>query len=242
MPAPTRIVEEGIVGPSLGQEAINQGLISSIAAIVLVMIFMIMYYAKGGLVANIALMVNVFFIVGILAQLNAALTLPGIAGIILTIGMAVDANVLIFERIREELSNGLSMKDAIHKGFDKAFSSIFDANVTTLLAGIILFYFGSGPVKGFATTLMLGIATSFFTSVFVSRLIVEWMAKGDASNMSFSTGISKNLFKNFNFNVTKHRKKAYIFSSALLIFGYGVMIMQGGPNLGVDFTGGRSYV
>jgi SecD/SecF fusion protein len=135
------------------------------------------------------------------------------------------------------------MKDAIHKGYDKAFSSIFDSNVTTLLAGIILFYFGSGPVKGFATTLMLGIATSFFTAVYVSRLFVEWMAsKNDGKGMSFSTGISRNLFKNFNFDVIKHRKKAYIFSTAMILFGFGVMFMQGGPNLGVDFTGGRSYV
>lgn len=241
MPAPIRIVEEGIVGPSLGQEAINQGVISSIAAIVLVMLFMVMYYAKGGIIANLALIVNVFFIVGILAQLNASLTLPGIAGIILTIGMAVDANVLIFERIREELARGLSMKDAIHKGYDKAFSSIFDANVTTLLAGIILFYFGSGPVKGFATTLMLGLATSFFTSVFVSRLLVEWWAK-DGRSMSFSTGLSKNLFKNFNFDVVSQRKKAYVFSTAVIVFGFILMFIQGGPNLGVDFTGGRSYV
>ena len=241
MPAPIRIVEEAIVGPSLGQEAINQGVLSSIAAIVVVMLFMVVYYAKGGLIANLALIFNVFFIVGILAQLNASLTLPGIAGIILTIGMAVDANVLIFERIREELNRGLSMKDAIHKGYDKAFSSIFDSNVTTLLAGIILFYFGSGPVKGFATTLMLGIATSFFTSVFVSRLFVEWMSK-DGSKMSFATGISRNLFKNFNFDVVSHRKKAYIFSTAVILFGFILMFVQGGPNLGVDFTGGRSYI
>src|SRR5690606_10260452 len=137
-----------------------------------------------------ALIFNVFFIVGILAQLNAALTLPGIAGIILTIGMAVDANVLIFERIREELRHGLTMKDAIHKGYNKAFSSIFDSNVTTLLAGLILFYFGSGPVKGFATTLMIGIATSFFTAVFLSRLFVEYLASKREDGMSFSTGLS----------------------------------------------------
>ncbi|HSI91392.1 MAG TPA: protein translocase subunit SecDF, partial [Adhaeribacter sp.] len=242
MPAPTRIVEEAIVGPSLGQEAINQGVLSSLAAILLVVFFMVLYYSKGGLIANLALIFNVFFIVGILAQLNAALTLPGIAGIILTIGMAVDANVLIFERIREELRHGLTLKDAIHKGYDKAFSSIFDSNVTTLLAGLILFYFGSGPVKGFATTLMIGIATSFFTAVFLSRLFVEYLASKREDGMSFSTGLSKNAFQNLKFDVIKHRKKAYIFSTSVIVLGFAIMIMQGGPNLGVDFTGGRSYI
>ncbi|MGV3502201.1 MAG: protein translocase subunit SecDF [Adhaeribacter sp.] len=244
MPAPTRIVEEAIVGPSLGQEAINQGLLSSAAALLIVMVFMVFYYSKGGWVADLALIFNIFFIVGILAQFNAALTLPGIAGMVLTMGMSVDANVLIFERIREELANGLSLKDAIHKGYDRAFSSIFDSNVTTLLAGIILYYFGSGPVKGFAITLMIGIATSFFTAVFLSRLIIEWWtANGTkADRMSFSTVFSRNLFKNFNFDVLKYRKAAYIGSTVVIALGFAVMAMQGGPNLGVDFKGGRSYV
>lgn len=244
MPAPTRIVEEAIVGPSLGQEAINQGLMSSAAALLIVMVFMVFYYSKGGWVADLALLFNIFFIVGILAQFGAALTLPGIAGMVLTMGMSVDANVLIFERIREELANGLSLKDAIRKGYDRAFSSIFDSNVTTLLAGIILYYFGSGPVKGFAITLMIGIATSFFTAVYLSRLIIEWWtANGTkADRMSFSTVFSRNLFKNFNFDVLKYRKAAYIGSTLVIALGFVVMAMQGGPNLGVDFKGGRSYV
>jgi len=243
MPAPTRIVEEAVVGPTLGLESINQGLISSIAALVVVMLFMIFYYSKGGWIADVALIFNIFFILGILAQFNAALTLPGIAGMVLTMGMSVDANVLIFERIREELAAGLSIKDAIHKGYDRAFSSIFDSNVTTLLAGIILFFFGSGPVKGFAITLMIGIATSFFTAVFVSRLLIEWMTSGKkVSNMSFSTVFSRNLFKNLKFDVLKYRKIAYIGSTAVIVLGFVAMAMQGGPNLGVDFKGGRSYL
>lgn len=244
MPAPTRIVEEAIVGPSLGQESINQGLISSAAAMLIVVLFMIAYYNKGGFVADLALLFNIFFIVGILAQLNAALTLPGIAGMVLTMGMSVDANVLIFERIREELGHGLSLKDAIHKGYDRAFSSIFDSNVTTLLAGIILYYFGSGPVKGFAITLMIGIATSFFTAVFLSRLIIEWWTGSgkNADKMSFATTFSRGLFKNFKFDVLKYRKMAYIGSTITIVLGFVVMMLQGGPNLGVDFKGGRSYV
>ena len=243
MPAPTRIVEEAIVGPSLGQEAINQGLLSSLAAMAIVVIFMMFYYSKGGFVADLALLFNIFFIVGILAQFNAALTLPGIAGMVLTMGMSVDANVLIFERIREELTLGVNMKDAINKGYNRAFSSIFDSNVTTLLAGIILYFFGSGPVKGFAITLMLGIATSFFTAVFVSRLILEYMTRGkNVNNMSFSTVFSRNLFKKFNFDFIKYRKLAYMGSTAIIVIGFVLMFVQGGPNLGVDFKGGRSYV
>jgi len=243
MPAPTRIVEEAVVGPTLGLESINQGLISSVAALVVVMLFMIFYYSKGGWIADVALIFNIFFILGILAQFNAALTLPGIAGMVLTMGMSVDANVLIFERIREELAAGLSIKDAIHKGYDRAFSSIFDSNVTTLLAGIILFFFGSGPVKGFAITLMIGIATSFFTAVYVSRLLIEWIASGKKiSNMSFSTVFSRNMFKNLKFDVVKYRKVAYIGSAVVIILGFVSMALQGGPNLGVDFKGGRSYL
>jgi len=243
MPAPTRIVEEAVVGPTLGLESINQGLISSVAALVVVMAFMVFYYSKGGWIADIALIFNIFFILGILAQFNAALTLPGIAGMVLTMGMSVDANVLIFERIREELAAGLNIKDAIHKGYDRAFSSIFDSNVTTLLAGIILYFFGSGPVKGFAITLMIGIATSFFTAVYVSRLLIEWMTSGKkVSNMSFSTVFSRNMFKNLKFDVVKYRKVAYIGSTLVILLGFVSMFLQGGPNLGVDFKGGRSYL
>ncbi|WP_299704769.1 protein translocase subunit SecDF [uncultured Pontibacter sp.] len=241
MPAPTRIVEEAIVGPSLGQEAINQGLISTVAGLIMVIIFMIAYYSRGGFIADLALLFNVFFILGVLAQFGAALTLPGIAGIVLTLGMAVDANVLIFERMREESLKGLSMREVINKGYDKAFSTILDANVTTFLVGFILYFFGSGPVKGFAITLMIGIATSFFTSVFISRILVERVFK-KSGKLSFGTALSANMFRNIKFDVMKFRKPAYAFSLAVIVFGFVAMYINGGPNLGVDFKGGRSYV
>ncbi|MBC5993022.1 protein translocase subunit SecDF [Pontibacter cellulosilyticus] len=241
MPAPTRIVEEAVVGPSLGKEAINQGLISTIAGLVVVVIFMIGYYSRGGFIADLALVFNVFFILGILAQFGAALTLPGIAGIVLTLGMAVDANVLIFERMREEARKGLSMREVINKGYDKAFSTILDANVTTFLVGFILYFFGSGPVKGFAITLMIGIVTSFFTSVFISRLFVESTFR-KAGKLSFSSVLSDNMFRNIKFDVMKYRKAAYAFSLGVIAFGFIAMYINGGPNLGVDFRGGRSYV
>ncbi|WP_187263135.1 protein translocase subunit SecDF [Pontibacter beigongshangensis] len=241
MPAPTRIVEEAIVGPSLGQEAINQGLISTLAGLLLVVIFMIAYYNRGGLIANIALVFNIFFILGILAQFNAALTLPGIAGIVLTLGMAVDANVLIFERMREEARKGLSIREVINKGYEKAFYTILDANVTTFLVGFILYYFGSGPVKGFAITLMIGIVTSFFTSVYISRLFIESSFKR-SGKLSFSSAYAENLFKNIRFDAMKYKKVTYSISIGILLLGIGALIINGGPNLGVDFKGGRSYV
>lgn len=243
LPAPARIVEEGIIGPSLGKEAISQGLKSSVAGLVLVVVFMVLYYSMGGMVANFALVFNIFFILGVLAQLSAALTLPGIAGIVLTMGMAVDANVLIYERIREELRNGNSVASAIKEGYSKAFSSIFDANVTTLIIGIILAYFGSGPVQGFATTLIIGIVSSFFSSVFISRVIIEWMAKRKSlSEKSFETPVSKGLFKNINFDFIGARKKAYVFSLILIVGGIGLGLATKSYNLGVDFKGGRSYI
>jgi SecD/SecF fusion protein len=240
LPAPTRIVEEGIVGPSLGREAIAQGLISIAAGLGLVVIFMILYYGTGGFVANAALLINIFFIIGILAQFGAALTLPGIAGIVLTIGMSVDANVLIFERIKEELNMGKPYKEAIKEGYGKAFSSVFDANVTTFLTGVILFYLGSGPIQGFAVTLMVGIVCSFFTAVLVTRIIVEWALKRDR-NINFNTVVSANLFKAGHINVLANRKKAYVFSGAVIVTGL-VLMFTTGLNFGVDFTGGRSYV
>ncbi|MFD2246102.1 protein translocase subunit SecDF [Pontibacter ruber] len=240
MPAPTRIVEEAIVGPSLGQEAINQGLLSTIAGLLVVVVFMIAYYRTGGFIADLALVFNVFFILGILAQFNAALTLPGIAGIVLTLGMAVDANVLIFERMREEAAKGLPLREVINKGYDKAFMTILDANVTTFLAGFILYFFGSGPVKGFAITLMLGIVTSFFTSVFISRLLIESSFKR-AGRLSFSSSFTDRMFANVKFDVMKWKKPAYAFSLAILAFGFIAMAIKG-PNLGVDFKGGRSYI
>ena len=173
MPAPTRIVEDAFIGPSLGQEAINQGYLSMAVGLILVIVFMIGYYGNPGWMANAALLFNVFFIAGVLVQIQSALTLPGIAGIVLTLGMAVDANVLIFERIREELASGRSAIQAIHEGYDRAFATIFDSNLTTLLVALILFGIGTGPVKGFAVTLALGILTSIFTAVVVTRLIIN---------------------------------------------------------------------
>ncbi len=243
LPAPARIVEEGIIGPSLGKEAISQGLKSSVAGLVLVVIFMVAYYSIGGMVANFALIFNIFFVLGILAQLHAALTLPGIAGIVLTIGMAVDANVLIFERIREELRKGHKLDIAIKEGYQKAFSAIFDANLTTVLVGIILAWVGSGPVQGFATVLIVGILTSFLSAIYISRIIIEWMAKKkQITEKSFDTFISRSfLVGKLNYNFIGARKKAYLFSCALILVGF-VTIMINGLNVGVDFQGGRSYI
>jgi SecD/SecF fusion protein len=245
MPAPVRIVEEAIVGPSLGKEAIGQGLNSALMGLVLVVLFMMVYYGKGGFIADFALIFNIFFILGILAQpqLGTVLTLPGIAGMVLTMGMSVDANVLIFERIREELRNGKSVTGSIALGYDKAFSSIFDSNITTIITALILAIFGSGPVKGFAITLIIGIITSFFTAVFITRVILEWMDKRKMiTEKSFETGLSKNLFRGLNFDFIGNRKKAYIFSSTLIAIGFAAIIMKGGLTMGVDFKGGRSYI
>ena len=243
LPAPTRIVEEAVVGPSLGKEAINQGLYSSLAGVVIIMIFMALYYGRAGVVADIALLFNIFLILGVLAQFGTALTLPGIAGLILVMGTSVDANVLIFERIREELDHGLGLTDAINKGYSRAFSAIFDSNVTTMLIAVILGFFGTGPVQSFAITLGIGVLTSFLSAVFVSRLIIEWMVKGNENHpMTFSTSISRNLFKNLNFDIVGKRKIAYTFSTIFILVGFGLMYVQGGPNLGVDFKGGRAYV
>lgn len=242
LPAPTRIVQEAIIGPSLGKEAQQQGIMSILLGLMIVVLFMIAYYAKGGFVANFALAFNVFFILGILAQLNAALTLPGIAGIVLTIGMSIDANVLIFERIREELRNGVALREAISTGYKKAYSSIIDSNATTFLTALILNTLGQGPVKGFAITLMIGIACSFFSSVFITRVIVDFMArKGDDSKMSFATPFSRGVLSRFGFDFIGKRKIAYLFSSTFIAIGI-VLISLNGLNLGVDFKGGRSYV
>ena len=241
LPAPTRIVEETVIGPSLGVKAQRQGIISIVSGLILVVLFMLLYYSKGGIVANIALLINIFFIVGIIAQLQAALTLPGIAGIVLTIGMSIDANVLIFERIREELENGYNLLQSIKEGYNRAFQTIFDANLTTLLTAIFLFLFGSGPVRGFGTTLIVGIACSFFSSVFITRVIIEYMTrKGNKSQLAFSSGFAQNISKKFNFQFLKKRKIAYVFSSGLILIGI-IIISIKGLNLGVDFKGGRSY-
>lgn len=247
LPAPTRIVEDAFIGPSLGNESINQGYLSMALGLLLVIIFMIGYYGAPGWMANLALLVNLFFIAGVLVQIQAALTLPGIAGIVLTLGMAVDANVLINERIREELHKGKGLKEAISLGYDKALSAIIDGNVTTILIGIILIIFGSGSVKGFGVTLCIGLVTSVFTAVYISHIFVDWMANraikaGREKEMTFETFISKDLFKGMNFDFIGKRKYSYWFSWILIAIGAVVLIIQGGFNLGVDFKGGRSYV
>ncbi len=242
LPAPTRIVEEAVIGPTLGKEAQRQGITSMVAGLAIVVLFMIAYYAKGGFLANLALIFNVFFVLGILAQFSAALTLPGIAGIVLTIGMSIDANVLIFERIREELRNGMGLMSAISAGYNKAFSSIVDSNATTLLTGFILLAFGQGPVRSFAVTLIIGIISSFFSAVFITRVLVEALSKkGDQSKISFATPFAKNALSNLNINFLGKRKMAYLISGVFIAAGIAVMATNG-LNLGVDFKGGRSYV
>lgn len=243
LPAPTKIVEEAIVGPTLGQVARNQGFLSFACGFVMVVCFMVAYYGKGGLVANLAVLFNVFFILGILAQLDSALTLPGIAGVVLTIAMAVDANVIIYERIREEMRHGKRLREAITIGFGRSFWTIFDSNISAFLSALMLWIFGTGPVKGFAITLMVGIVTSFFTAVFISRVVIEWMIakKGDESNVTFTTPLSKFDASRFNINFIGIRKLAYLFSITITIIA-GILIAWKGLNLGVDFKGGRSYV
>lgn len=240
LPAPARIVEEALVGPTLGQESINAGAASFIGAIILVMVFMIVYYSSAGWAANLALFANVFFIFGVLASLGAVLTLPGLAGIVLTIGISVDSNVLIFERIREELSRGTGMKLAVEQGYNAAYSAIIDSNVTSLLTGIILYVFGSGPIQGFATTLIIGIFCSLFASIFLTRLVFEArLAAKKAINVS--TKLSEGVFKDANYDFLGKRKLSYAISGALIVAGivsFGVR----GFNYGVDFLGGRSYV
>lgn len=240
LPAPARIVEEAIVGPSLGAEAIQASLISIISGLLLVLVFMIVYYAKAGIVANVALFANIFFIFGVLASLQAVLTLPGIAGIVLTIGMAVDANVLIFERIREELAKGKALRLGIIDGFKNAYSSIIDANVTTLLTGIILYSFGTGPIRGFATTLIVGILTSLFCALFITRLIIDWYVNKEKP-MTFGTPSTLKVFSNLNIDFLSRRKMWYAISGVVIAAGLVSMFTQG-FNLGVDFKGGRSYV
>ncbi len=243
LPAPTTIVEDVVIGPTLGKVAQSQGLTSIIAGLLIVILFMVIYYAKGGLIANVALFVNIFFILGILASTQGvALTLAGIAGIVLTIGMSIDANVLIFERIKEELRNGAGMKSAIGSGYKKAYSSIIDANITTFITGLLLFIFGQGPVKGFAVTLMIGIACSFFSAVFITRVIVEaFSKKGDKSKMSFANAFSRNALMDLNIDFLSKRKMAYLFSAAFITIGIVAMLTKG-ITLGVDFKGGRSYI
>jgi SecD/SecF fusion protein len=241
LPAPARIVEEAVVGPTLGQESINKGMMSFAVALLIVLAYMVFYYSKAGIASVIALIANMFFIFGILASMPAlvALTLPGIAGIILTIGMSVDANVLIFERIREEITAGKGVRLAVADGYKFAYSSIIDANVTTLLTGVVLWFFGTGPVEGFAKTLVIGIFTSLFTAIFITRLIFEWQLARN-KNLSFSTKLTEGAFKNINFGFIKNRKKFYILSGVIILAGIGSLVSRG-LQYGVDFKGGRSY-
>lgn len=243
MPAPARIVQEDVVGPSLGQDAINKGLISFVIAFIMVLLYMMFYYGViPGLIADIALFTNVFFLFGILASFSAVLTLPGIAGIVLTMGMAVDGNVLIYERIREELRAGKSLKRSIDDGFKGAISAIIDANLTTLLTGIILSVFGTGPIKGFANTLIIGIVTSFLTSVFLTRLMLSSYAdRKNAKELPFTTNITKTWFQNLRFKFIDNRKYAYIISGTLILVSV-ISFATRGFSLGIDFSGGRNYV
>ena len=241
LPAPARIVEDTVVGPSLGAEAVDAGLRSFIWAFVVVLLYMIVYYGiKAGIVADIALIANMFFVMGVLAAFNAVLTLPGIAGIVLTIGMSVDANVLIYERIREELRAGKGLRLAISDGYKNAFSAIIDANVTTFLTGLILFLFGTGAIKGFATTLMIGIATSFFSAVFITRLIYESLLNSKM-DITFGSKWTENLFTNLKIKFLEKRKTFFIFSLVFIVISIGSLATRG-LKQGIDFTGGRSYV
>ena len=243
MPAPARIVQEDIVGPSLGQQSINQGLVSFIVALIALMAYLcVMYGFIPGMVANGALIFNFFFTLGILTSFQAALTLSGIAGMVLSLAMAVDANVLIYERTKEELRLGKTMKDAVSAGYSGAFSAIFDSNLTSIITGVILFYFGTGPIRGFATTLIIGIVCSFFTAVFMTRLVYEhYMKKDKWQHLTFSTGISKNLFQNVHYNFMGVIKRSFTIWGVLLLVCI-VSFFTRGLSQSIDFTGGRNFV
>lgn len=239
LPAPVNIVDEAVVGPSLGHDNVTSGLYSFVAALIIVLLYMIFYYSKGGAIADMALVINIFLIFGTLASMKAILTLPGIAGIVLTIGMSVDANVLIFERIREELRHGKGLKGAVKDGYAKALSSILDANITTLLTGIVLATFGTGPIKGFAVTLIIGIFTSMFAALIITRLIITWFFDRD-KNVAFSTKMTENWFVNTAVPFVRKRKLFYIISGLVIVIGLGSLFTRG-LDLGVDFQGGRQY-
>jgi SecD/SecF fusion protein len=243
MPAPARIVQEEVVGPTLGAQSIQQGIMSFIVAFILLMIYMVMMYGFiPGMMANCALVVNLFFTLGILTSFQAALTMSGLAGIVLTLGTAVDANVLIYERIKEEMRSGKGIKDALKAGYSNAFSAIFDSNLTSLITGIILLYFGTGPVKGFATTWIIGIACSFFTAVFLTRIIYENRMKKDKwLNLKFYTNFSKNLMQNMHVPfMSFYKKTAVVVIAAIVVFLISFFVR--GLSKSIDFTGGRNYV
>ena len=241
LPAPARIAGSYVVGPTLGAQAIHDGLISFVIAFIVILIFMALYYHRAGWVANFALLINLFFIIGILVSLGAVLTLPGIAGIVLTIGLSVDANILIFERVREELALGKNIPTAIREGFKHAMPSILDANITVFILGAILYAFGSGPVQGFATTLCIGILSSLFAAVLISRLVFEAMLDRKME-ITFDNTFTRNAFKNLAFNFVGRRKIYYIISTIIIVAGIAMYFKNGGLNLGVDFKGGRTYL
>lgn len=243
MPAPAHIVQEDIVGPSLGQEAITNGFISFLVAFCMILIYMVFYYGKTpGLVADTALIANVVLIFGVLASFKAVLTLPGIAGIVLTLGMAVDANVLIYERTREELRSGKDVKTALSDGYSNSYSAIFDSNLTSILTGIILFYFGTGPIKGFATTLIIGLLSSLFTALLISRLIFEHLLKSEKyNNLTFTTNITKGWFQNVSYDFMKNSKKFLTISGICLLVSV-ISLATNGLKPSIDFTGGRNYI
>ena len=240
VPAPAKIIQDTVVGPSLGQESINAGMLSFLIAFILVLLYMGLFYKTAGWMSDIALLTNVFLLMGVLVSFGAVLTLPGIAGIVLTMGMAVDANVIIYERIKEELRGGKGLSLAIKDGFSKAYSAIIDGNLTTIITGIVLFIFGNGPVQGFATTLIIGIITSFFSAVFITRLLIEWIV-AKWGNISFSRKWSENFLTNTHFDFIRVRKVAYTVSVALLALSC-ISFVARGLNLGAEFTGGRAYV
>ncbi len=240
VPAPARIIQDTVVGPSLGQESINSGLLSFVIAFILVLLYMGLFYKTAGWMSDIALLANVFLLMGFLVSFGAVLTLPGIAGIVLTMGMAVDANVIIFERIKEELRGGKGLSAAIKDGFKNAYSAIIDGNLTTIITGIVLYIFGSGPVQGFATTLVIGIITSLFCSIFITRLLIEWIV-AKWGKISFSRKWSENWLTNVHFDFIGKRKISYVVSGALILIGAVSLLIQG-LNLGVEFTGGRTFV
>ena len=243
MPAPARIVQEDIVGPSLGQESINQGIMSFIVALIILMAYMCaMYGFIPGMIANMALFINFFFTLGILTSFQAALTMSGIAGMVLSLGMAVDANVLIYERTKEELRAGKGTKQALSEGYANAFSAIFDSNLTSIITGIILFYFGTGPIRGFATTLIIGILCSFFTAVFLTRLVYEhYMGKDKWLNLTFTTGISKNLMQNVHYNFMGKIKSSFTIWGTIIVICLISFVVRG-LSQSIDFTGGRNFV
>lgn len=243
MAASVHIVQEDVVGPSLGQEAINSGVISFALALILLMIYMCAFYGViPGLIADGALVLNIFFTMGILASFQAVLTLPGIAGMVLTLGMAVDANVLIYERTKEELRAGKSLSKAIADGYSNAFSAIFDSNLTSIITGVVLFYFGTGPIRGFATTMIIGLFASFLTAVFLTRIVYEaLLAKDKLKNVTFTTSITKDLLTNPKINFLGARKVGYLIPAAIIVLG-AISMSTIGLNNGIDFTGGRNYV